>query len=79
MMGRIILHAFDEFYGIVFIVMILFLPCNVHARLTMGVKIMVELWNNKNDWNKTSRRLHVESIWFYPLHVNNLIVDVATS
>ena len=42
MMGHIIPHAFDEFYGIVFIVMILCLPCDMHARLTLEARIMVE-------------------------------------
>ena len=46
MMGFIILRAFDDYYGIVFIAMILYLPCDMHARLKKGVRTMVELRNN---------------------------------
>ena len=51
--------------------MILCLPCDVHARLTLGVKIMVELRNPTNDWNDSLLVIARRDYRDYPLHANN--------
>ena len=77
-MGRIIPHAFGEFYGIVCILIIWFDHHNVHARLTSGLRVMVEPSKQQNDWRNSPLVIAHRDYRDYPLHANNFFVDVET-